>query len=96
MGALLIHRGVSEACKQTALEVYLIMSHEETLAAFIGSEGVGNGREEGRGAFPISRQTHRYRQPKPPTQLRVTWNHTDPPPPEPQRQAEQEAETQGK
>lgn len=41
MGALLIHRGVSEPCKQTALEVYLIMSHEETLAAFIGTEGVG-------------------------------------------------------
>lgn len=36
------------------------MSHEETLAAFMRSEGVGNG---GGGAFPISMQTHRYQQP---------------------------------
>ncbi len=59
MGVLLIHRRVSQARKQTALEVYLIMSHKETLAAFIGSEGVGKGR----GAFPISRQSRRYQQP---------------------------------
>lgn len=56
-------RGVVGTCKQTALEVYLIMSGEETLPAFTGSRGVGISAEQAEPTLAAA---------QPPTQLRVT------------------------
>lgn len=57
-------RGVVGARKQTALEVYLIMSREETLPAFTGSRGRGGiSAEQAEPTLPAA---------QPPTRLRIT------------------------